>query len=96
MEKGIRFEGGDKLGKKRLIFVKNHRHAERIVEWFYHLFPEYKGDFARVIDYSVNYNQALIDDFSDCHKLPQIVVSVDMLDTGVDIPEVVNLVFFSV
>lgn len=93
MEKGIRVEGGDKLGKT-IIFAKNHNHAERIVERFDALFPEYKGDFARVIDYSVKYYQTLIDDFSDRKKLPQIAVSVDMLDTGVDIPEVVNLVFF--
>jgi type I restriction enzyme, R subunit len=93
MEKGIRVEGGDKLGKT-IIFAKNHNHAERIVERFDALFPEYKGDFARVIDYSVNYYQSLIDDFSEVKKLPQIAVSVDMLDTGVDIPEVVNLVFF--
>lgn len=93
MEKGIRVEGGDKLGKT-IIFAKNHIHAERIVERFDALFPEYKGDFARVIDYSVKYVQTLIDDFSERNKLPQIAVSVDMLDTGVDIPEVVNLVFF--
>ncbi|WP_016839454.1 DEAD/DEAH box helicase family protein [Ureibacillus thermosphaericus] len=93
MEKGIRVEGGDKLGKT-IIFAKNHRHAERIVERFDALFPEYGGQFARVIDYSIKYVQSLIDDFSDKNKMPQIAVSVDMLDTGVDIPEVVNLVFF--
>jgi type I restriction enzyme R subunit len=93
MEKGIKVEGGDKLGKT-IIFAKNHRHAERIVARFDALYPEYGGDFARVIDYSVNYYQTLIDAFSDRHKWPQIAVSVDMLDTGVDIPEVVNLVFF--
>ena len=93
MEKGIRVEGGDKLGKT-IIFAKNHLHAERIVERFDALFPEYGGHFARVIDYSVKYYQTLIDDFSDRNKMPQIAVSVDMLDTGVDIPEVVNLVFF--
>ncbi|BBU41033.1 hypothetical protein APP_33250 [Aeribacillus pallidus] len=62
MEKGIRVEGGDKLGKT-IILAKNHRHAERIVERFDQLFPEYKGGFARVIDNSVNYYQTLIDDF---------------------------------
>lgn len=93
MEKGIKVEGGDKLGKT-IIFAKNHNHAERISERFNTLYPEYKGEFARVIDYSVNYNQSLIDDFSDRNKMPQIAISVDMLDTGVDIPEVANLVFF--
>jgi len=93
MEKGLKVEGGDKLGKT-IIFAKNHHHAEVIVDRFDHLFPEYGGHFAKVIDYSVKYVQSLIDDFSDRRKLPQIAVSVDMLDTGVDIPEAVNLVFF--
>lgn len=93
MEKGIKVEGGDKLGKT-IIFAKNHNHAQRIEERFDILYPYLKGSFTRVIDYSTNYNQSLIDDFSERKKLPQIAVSVDMLDTGVDIPEVVNLVFF--
>ncbi|WP_066320540.1 DEAD/DEAH box helicase family protein [Bacillus sp. FJAT-29814] len=93
MEKGIHVEGGDKLGKT-IIFAKNHQHAVKIVERFDILFPEYGGEFAKVIDYSVNYYQTLIEDFSTREKMPQIAVSVDMLDTGVDIPEVVNLVFF--
>ncbi|MFE1246080.1 DEAD/DEAH box helicase family protein [Fictibacillus sp. NPDC058756] len=93
MEKGIHVEGGDKLGKT-ILFAKNHQHALKIVERFDVLFPEYGGEFAKVIDYSVNYYQSLIEDFSTKEKMPQIAVSVDMLDTGVDIPEVVNLVFF--
>ncbi|BCB02138.1 DEAD/DEAH box helicase [Bacillus sp. KH172YL63] len=93
MEKGIHVEGGDKLGKT-IIFAKNHQHALKIVERFDVLFPEYGGEFAKVIDYSVNYYQTLIEEFSTKEKMPQIAVSVDMLDTGVDIPEVVNLVFF--
>jgi type I restriction enzyme R subunit len=93
MEKGIHVEGGDKLGKT-IIFAKNHQHALKIVERFDALFPEYGGEFAKVIDYSVNYYQTLIEEFSTKEKMPQIAVSVDMLDTGVDIPEVVNLVFF--
>ncbi len=93
MEKGIKVEGGDKLGKT-IIFAKNHRHAEFIVERFNALYPEYHGNFARVIDHYVNYAQSLLDTFAGPLNLPQIAVSVDMLDTGVDIPEVVNLVFF--
>jgi len=93
MQKGIKVEGGDKLGKT-IIFAKNHKHAEYIVERFDKLHPEYGGNFARVIDNQVNYAQDLIDKFSDKNKLPQIAVSVDMLDTGIDIPEIVNLVFF--
>ena len=93
MERGIKVEGGDKLGKT-IIFAKNHNHAVQIVKRFDVLYPEYTGKFASVIDYNINYYQTLIDDFSDRNKSPQIAVSVDMLDTGVDIPEVVNLVFF--
>lgn len=93
MERGLKIEGGDKLGKT-IIFAKNHRHAVAIVERFDALYPGSKGHFARVIDIQTHYYQSLIDDFSIWSKLPQIAVSVDMLDTGVDIPEVVNLVFF--
>ncbi len=93
MEKGIKVEGGDKLGKT-IIFAQNHRHAMRIAERFEKLFPYLGGHFARVIDYQVEYHESIIDDFEERTKLPQIAISVDMLDTGVDIPEVVNLVFF--
>ncbi|MBD8069290.1 DEAD/DEAH box helicase family protein [Bacillus sp. PS06] len=93
MTNGIKIEGGDKLGKT-IIFANNSKHAKRIVERFNALYPEYKGKFAAQIDFSVNYVQILIDDFSTNEKYPQIAVSVDMLDTGVDIPQVVNLVFF--
>lgn len=93
MNKGIQDSSGDEIGKT-IIFAKNHRHAEMIKERFDLLFP-YKGDsYADVIDYSVNYYQSLIDTFSVKEKYPQIAISVDMLDTGIDVPEVVNLVFF--
>lgn len=93
MNKGIQDSSGDEIGKT-IIFAKNHRHAEMIKERFDLLFP-YKGDsYADVIDYSVNYHQSLIDTFSVKEKYPQIAISVDMLDTGIDVPEVVNLVFF--
>lgn len=93
MEKGIKVEGGDKLGKT-IIFARSHRHAERIVDIFNELYPEYKGEFAKLIDNQVKYHENLIDHFSIKEDYPQIAVSVDMLDTGVDIPEIVNLVFF--
>ncbi|WP_242214395.1 DEAD/DEAH box helicase family protein [Bacillus cereus group sp. BfR-BA-01383] len=93
MTNGIHIEGGDKIGKT-IIFAKNHRHALAIKERFDLKFPECGGNFAEVIDYSVNYYQSLIDDFSTTSKMPQIAISVDMLDTGIDVPEVVNLVFF--
>lgn len=93
MEKGIKVEGGDRLGKT-IIFAKNSTHAKRIVQRFNELYPHYSGHFCRQIDYSVKYVDTVIDDFSTKDNEPHIAVSVDMLDTGVDIPEVVNLVFF--
>ena len=93
MEKGIKVEGGDKLGKT-IVFAKNHRHAEKIEDVFNDLYPSYKGKFAKLIDNTVKYNDDLIDDFSKKDNFPQIAISVDMLDTGVDVPEIVNLVFF--
>ena len=93
MEKGLKIEGGDKLGKT-IIFAKNSLHAKAIVERFNKIFPEYGGDFIKQIDYSIKYVDTLIDDFSTSEKMPQIAVSVDMLDTGIDIPEILNLVFF--
>ncbi len=92
MEKGIKVEYGSKIGKT-IIFAKNHRHAEKIYEVFGKEYPHLTG-YCRVIDNYTNYAQSLIDEFSEPNKMPQIVVSVDMMDTGIDVPEVVNLVFF--
>ncbi len=93
MSKGIKVEGGDKLGKT-IIFARNHKHAVKIVDVFNELYPNYKGEFAKIIDNQIEYRESLIDDFSMAKSMPQIAVSVDMLDTGVDVPEIVNLVFF--
>ena len=93
MTRGLKVAGGDRLGKT-IIFAKNHEHAEFIARRFDANYPEYKGEFARVIDFQVNYAQSLIDAFSSAEKSPHIAISVDMLDTGIDVPEVVNLVFF--
>jgi type I restriction enzyme R subunit len=57
-------------------------------------YPDYPADFCRVIDNYTNYAQSLIDNFSSQDKMPQIVISVDMMDTGIDVPEILNLVFF--
>ena len=92
MTDGIKIEYGEKLGKT-IIFAKNHLHAEKILEVFNSEYPHLKG-FAQVIDNKINYAQSLIDEFSDPKKMPQIAISVDMLDTGIDVPEVLNLVFF--
>ena len=93
MRDGHKVAGGDRLGKT-IIFAKNHVHAEFLVKRFDTHYPHYAGQFARVIDFKVEYAQSLIDDFSTANKAPHIAVSVDMLDTGIDVPEVVNLVFF--
>lgn len=93
MQHGLKVDGGDRLGKT-IIFAVNQPHADYIARRFDHHYPHYKGEFARVITHSVTYAHTLIDDFSLSARLPQIAVSVDMLDTGIDVPEVVNLVFF--
>jgi type I restriction enzyme R subunit len=95
MTRGIRVAGGDRLGKT-IVFAKNHAHALYIAERFDANYPQFKGDFARVIDHQITYAQSLIEDFEKPAKAPHIAISVDMLDTGIDIPEVVNLVFFKI
>lgn len=94
MTDGIKVAGGDRLGKT-IIFAKNQRHADFIYERFIVNYPHLdNGNFARVVTHAVKYGQSLIDDFSNKDKAPHIAISVDMLDTGIDVPEVVNLVFF--
>lgn len=93
MTNGIKVEGGDRLGKT-IIFAKNQAHAEFIEKRFNAAYPPLAGHFARIITHQTNYAQTLIDDFSKKTKPPHIAISVDMLDTGIDVPEVVNLVFF--
>lgn len=95
MRDGLKVDEGDKLGKT-IIFAKNHRHAEFIVERFDANYPHLKGHFCQLIDNQVRYAHALIDSFSEPASMPQIAVSVDMLDTGIDIPEILNLVFFKI
>ena len=92
MSNGLKVDYGGKLGKT-IIFAKNHDHAEKILEVFGKAYPELPG-FAAVIDNQTEYAQAAIDEFSEAQKLPQIAISVDMLDTGIDVPEILNLVFF--
>lgn len=92
MTEGIRINYGERIGKT-IIFAKNHNHAEAILRIFNMEYPHLPG-FAKVIDNHMTYAQSAIDEFSDPSKLPQIAISVDMLDTGIDVPEVVNLVFF--
>jgi type I restriction enzyme R subunit len=93
MTNGLKVAGGDRLGKT-IIFAANHNHAEFIAKRFNENYPEYKGKFAEAITYRQEYAQSLIEQFSDATRDPHIAISVDMLDTGIDVPEVVNLVFF--
>lgn len=92
MTEGLRVDYGETLGKT-IIFAKNHRHAEKILEIFGKEYPSLVG-YAKVIDNKTEYAQSAIDEFSVADKLPRIAISVDMLDTGIDIPEILNLVFF--
>jgi type I restriction enzyme R subunit len=93
MRYGVKVAGGDRLGKT-IIFAKNHNHALFIQERFDKSYPHLKGKFCRVIDNYETYAQTLIEDFSQKESDPTIAISVDMLDTGIDVPEIVNLVFF--
>ena len=95
MTSGIKVDGGDKIGKT-IIFAKNHKHAIYIEERFNKNYPEYSGKFCRVIDNQTEKAQDILERFvlDKEEKEPQIAISVDMMDTGVDAPRVVNLVFF--
>jgi len=95
MTRGLTVAGGDRLGKT-IVFAKNNDHAEFIAQRFNANYPHYQGLFARVITFKTEYAQSLIDDFSGKDKAPHIAISVDMLDTGIDVPEVLNLVFFKI
>ncbi len=95
MTRGLKVGGGDELGKT-IVFAKNQQHADFIADRFNVNYPKYRGEFARVITFKSEYAQHLIDQFSNRQKMPRIAISVDMLDTGIDVPEVVNLVFFKI
>lgn len=93
MKNGLKINGGDKLGKT-IIFANSHFEAEKIVERFQTLYPYLGFDFCKLIDSQVEGNLSLIDSFGERDQLPQVAVSVDMMDTGIDVPDVINLVFF--
>lgn len=95
MENGLKVQSGERIGKT-IIFAYNHRHAELIVKRFNILYPEYGAGFCALIDNYITYSQDLIDKFEIRDSEPQIAVSVDMLDTGIDVPDILNLVFFKV
>lgn len=90
---GLHVEGGDRIGKT-IIFARNQDHAEYIAQRFGVNYPHLGSNFARIISYKDGRAQSLIADFKRPNDAPHIAISVDMLDTGIDVPEVVNLVFF--
>lgn len=93
MQNGLKVQSEERIGKS-IIFAYNHQHAELITKRFYKLYPQYGPDFCVLIDNQVKYAHDLIEQFEVRDKEPQIAVSVDMLDTGIDVPDVLNLVFF--
>lgn len=93
MEGGIKINDGDDIGKT-IIFAQNKRHAEFILTRFNKLYPQYKGKIINRVICEDSHSQAVIEDFKVADRDPYIVVSVDMMDTGIDVPECVNLVFF--
>ena len=86
MESGLKIKSGEDIGKT-IIFAYNHKHAERIVERFHALYPNRGADYCQLIDNQVKHHDKIIREFKTPEKLPQIAVSVDMLDTGIDVPE---------
>ena len=92
MQYGIKTNGGELLGKS-IIFAYNHHHAQMIIDCFHELYPEHPANYCQLIDNYVKYADDLILKFENDDEF-RIAVSVDMLDTGIDVPAVVNLVFF--
>lgn len=92
MEKGIKVDNGQTIGKS-IIFAQNQKHARFIIKCFRKLFPKLPGDYIQLVVSSDDYSHKVIDDF-ETKPMPAITVSVDMMDTGIDVPAVVNLVFF--
>jgi type I restriction enzyme R subunit len=88
-ERGIHVAGGERIGKT-IIFVSRREHAEHMWRLFDKRYPEHGGKLMRIID---GKDKSKYDDFRTPEKLPQIAITEDLLETGVNIPEVVNLVF---
>ena len=93
MNEGLRINSGERLGKT-IIFAANHKHAQAIVERFHEIHPELGDNYCQLIDNQVKYADTIIESFKVPDREPIIAVSVNMLDTGIDVPEVLNLVFF--
>jgi type I restriction enzyme R subunit len=95
MTNGLKVQSGERIGKS-VVFAYNHLHAEQITERFKTLYPQYGAEYCVLIDNYVTYAHDLIERFEIRDKDPQIAISVDMLDTGIDVPDILNLVFFKI
>lgn len=94
MEESIKDESGTLPGKT-IFFAMTMKHARRLQDVFDDLYPEHKGNLAKVIvsdDPRVYGKGGLLDQFTN-KDFPRVAISVDMLDTGIDVREIVNLVF---
>ena len=89
---GLKINDGNKIGKT-IIFARNKKHAEYIKEIFDLLYP-HRTKEAEIIHSEISHKDTLMDNFKNPNRNPQIAISVDMLDTGIDVPEILNLVFF--
>lgn len=92
MKNGIKHKNGNHVGKT-IIFAQNKRHAKFLVERFDNLYPQYKGAFCKLVICDEPYAEKNLEDFKKPDDFPFITVTVDMLETGVDVPEIINLVF---
>ncbi len=92
IDNGIKDATGSLVGKT-IIFAQSQGHAEHLESLFSELYPQYGSRVCKVIHNKVTRADALIDEFKERGNDFRIAISVDMLDTGIDVPEVVNLVF---
>lgn len=93
MDKGLKVDSGNKLGKT-IIFARNHAHAKEIIRIFYKMYPGFSNEFMQEVGSAIKWSEGTIDNFKKPDSYPQVVVSVDMMDTGIDVPECLNLVFY--
>ena len=92
MNNGIRHKNGNHVGKS-IIFAQTKKHAEFLIERFDELYKEYKGAFCKLVICDEPYAEKNLEDFKKADSMPFIAITVDMLETGIDVPEIVNLVF---
>jgi type I restriction enzyme R subunit len=85
-------DASGQLPGKSIIFAVTHQHAMRLAETFNDMYPEHLGKLVQVIDSKMERARDLLSNFKKL-DMPRIAISVDMLDTGVDIPEITNLAF---